>query len=195
MRARRRRRCCLERREHGRQAAARDLPARRRPHVPDRAAVPAHVDRGQRSGRRLRPRATDDEARGSLRPKRSRSSASPTCADAIAGANSRQGAAADGARARARGPAAGCCCSTRSSPGSPRRGRARSSPSSGSSPPGDHDRDHRAHDARDGAAGRPLRGSRSWRGARRRARPRSSRATAGDRGLSRQEVGVAHAHA
>ena len=54
---------------------------------------------------------------------------------------------------------------------------------------GHHDRDHRAHDARDGAARRPLRRARPRRRAHGRLARRRHEGPQGDRGLSRQEVG------
>ena len=47
----------LDGRVDRRSAAAPDLQARRRAHVPDAAPVPEHVGQGERDGRRLRPHA------------------------------------------------------------------------------------------------------------------------------------------
>ena len=60
----------------------------------------------------------------------------------------------------------------------------------GARPRGHHDRHHRAHDARHGAAGRPLRRARSRRVHRRGRAREQVIATAGDRSLSRQELGA-----
>ena len=125
----RRRRHPARRAQHRRPRAASDHPARRRPHVPDAAAVPQHVGARERDGRRLRPHeggrpALDaahagDAARGGRRSARrprstSRSSASGSRATAgISRPTASPTPTAGGSRSRARWrPGRRSCCST-----------------------------------------------------------------------------------
>ena len=86
IRARRRARCCFE----GQRRSSACKPnaicrARRRAHVPGRAPVPAHVGAAQRRRRRVRRRGRRREGVARWRATRSRASASPRAADALAG--------------------------------------------------------------------------------------------------------------
>ena len=97
--------------------------ARRRPHLPGRARLPAHDRAGQRGGRRLRPRG--DRRRGARRARDALARVGlPRSRAGDRAAAHDQAAAPDGAGARA-GRQPRSCCSTRRWPASGRRGRSR----------------------------------------------------------------------